>query len=273
MKTANLKRNRRPRPRPNLLECSTTFSCATQSAPINSRTILTTSSKRILSVVNVNLETIDKQTMKKPGTEILPGKLYLTSIFEAQDQEFLEKHKITAVLTINNEPLKTNLNTMFLKLPDNCQSRIGDHFEKIVEFITENECVLVHCHAGVSRSATAVIAFLMHYKNWNLDEAEQFVRSKRPIICPNFSFMGQLKRFENELIIKQKVREIEDLKNLKLKLENSRSLEAEKLKILPKLKLDEQVDSGVDTPSESSNESPIGTPKNKIQKIEFVKSI
>jgi dual specificity phosphatase 12 len=48
---------------------------------------------------------------------------------------------------------------------DNDRADILHHFEECIEFIetilAENEKVLVHCHAGVSRSATIVCAYLM----------------------------------------------------------------------------------------------------------------
>ena len=45
--------------------------------------------------------------------------------------------------------------------------------------------VLVHCHAGLSRSATVVTAFIMKTKGWALEQALDFVREKRQSIRPN----------------------------------------------------------------------------------------
>lgn len=60
--------------------------------------------------------------------------------------------------------------------------------------------VFVHCHAGISRSATVCIAYVMLTRGLSAHEAYQFVKSKRPIISPNLSFMGQLIQFEQELV-------------------------------------------------------------------------
>jgi len=46
----------------------------------------------------------------------------------------------------------------------------------------------VHCAAGVSRSASIVIAYLMKINHWTFENAYSFVKSKRKIIDPNFGF-------------------------------------------------------------------------------------
>ena len=56
--------------------------------------------------------------------------------------------------------------------------------------------VLVHCRAGMSRSATMCIAYLIKHNHWSMDKAYEFVKSRRPQIAPNFSFMVQMIEFE-----------------------------------------------------------------------------
>lgn len=59
--------------------------------------------------------------------------------------------------------------------------------------------VLVHCQAGVSRSATVCIAYVMYKNNMTLEDAFDLVRSRRGVISPNLNFMQQLKEFENDI--------------------------------------------------------------------------
>ena len=56
--------------------------------------------------------------------------------------------------------------------------------------------VLVHCYAGVSRSATVTVAYIMKHLKMPLNEAYQFVKNKRPVISPNLNFMGHLLNYE-----------------------------------------------------------------------------
>jgi len=55
--------------------------------------------------------------------------------------------------------------------------------------------VLVHCQAGISRSATLVIAYLIKHQKMNLKDAYLHVKSKRPQIGPNKGFIQQLMDF------------------------------------------------------------------------------
>ena len=57
----------------------------------------------------------------------------------------------------------------------------------------------MHCYAGVSRSATCVIAYLMQEKNLSFQKAFAFASSKRPVIFPNMGFQKQLCEFEKLL--------------------------------------------------------------------------
>ena len=63
----------------------------------------------------------------------------------------------------------------------------------------KNDVLLIHCMAGISRSVTVTIAYLMSRFRMPMQRAYQFVKDKRPAISPNLNFMGQLVEFEREL--------------------------------------------------------------------------
>lgn len=69
--------------------------------------------------------------------------------------------------------------------------------------------MLVHCFAGISRSATICIAYLMLTQGFSMHQALEFTRSKRPCVSPNFNFMGQLLSFEHQLQ-KERIAEVTD---------------------------------------------------------------
>ncbi|KXZ48173.1 hypothetical protein GPECTOR_30g269 [Gonium pectorale] len=72
------------------------------------------------------------------------------------------------------------------------------HFRACFEFINagrEHGGVLVHCAAGISRSATVVIAWLMVHVGMTPAEARAAVKAARPAINPNQGFGLQLQLF------------------------------------------------------------------------------
>jgi protein-tyrosine phosphatase len=55
-------------------------------------------------------------------------------------------------------------------------------------WIRDGKRVLVHCHAGISRSATAVVWYLVKYRGMSWDEAHALVRRNRQHARPNIRF-------------------------------------------------------------------------------------
>jgi dual specificity MAP kinase phosphatase len=66
---------------------------------------------------------------------------------------------------------------------------------------SQNIGVLVHCLAGVSRSVTITVAYLMSHMRLSLNDAFSLVRSRKSNVGPNFYFMEQLHAFERELTL------------------------------------------------------------------------
>jgi hypothetical protein len=64
----------------------------------------------------------------------------------------------------------------------------------------ENKKILFHCYAGVSRSATFAIAFLMATHKLSIEDAYDLVKSKRSIIHPNYGFIEALNEFSRIIV-------------------------------------------------------------------------
>ena len=79
-----------------------------------------------------------------------------------------------------------------INVADVSSSSLIRHFPSAISFIkdgmTRGGGVLVHCFAGVSRSATVVIAYLMQEKNMSFSDAFAFASKRRPVIFPNMGF-------------------------------------------------------------------------------------
>ena len=82
-------------------------------------------------------------------------------------------------------------------MQDNVDYDIKKHFEHCFHFIEfvriQGGNILIQCHAGISRSSTMLIAYLMKKNKWSLSHAFDYVKSKRRMINPNPNFMKQLK--------------------------------------------------------------------------------
>ncbi|CAG8721988.1 37194_t:CDS:2 [Gigaspora margarita] len=137
------------------------------------------------------------------ASEIFP-RLYVGSTLAASDRAWLMDHNITHILSITDHPPQQFLESYKYKtipIRDNDSTNIMEHFDATYDFIyhaiRENGNVLVHCHRGVSRSATIAIAYIMKNSQMVSTAAYNFVKAKRPIICPNQGFLNQLKLYES----------------------------------------------------------------------------
>ena len=63
--------------------------------------------------------------------------------------------------------------------------------------ISNGGAALVHCYAGISRSATICIAYLMWSENLSLGAAYSLVERARSVAQPNDGFKCQLQIFES----------------------------------------------------------------------------
>lgn len=139
-------------------------------------------------------------------TRILPH-LYLGSQKDVLNKDLMTQNGISYVLNASNSCPKPDFicESRFLRVPinDNYCEKLLPWLDKSIEFIDKaklSSCqVIVHCLAGISRSATIAIAYIMKTMGMSSDDAYRFVKDRRPSISPNFNFLGQLLEYERSL--------------------------------------------------------------------------
>ncbi|KAI6196809.1 Protein-tyrosine-phosphatase [Aphelenchoides besseyi] len=147
----------------------------------------------------------------KPPAQItqLFDHVFLGSQEDALNPTVLKRYDITKVINLSDNGPKSDLipddELHFKRIPihDSYQAKICPHFDGAYEFIesakSSNDKVLIHCLAGISRSPTLAMAYVMRSRLLTCDQAYQFVKNKRPTVSPNLNFMGQLFEYERQL--------------------------------------------------------------------------
>jgi hypothetical protein len=149
-----------------------------------------------------------------PPAEILSGKLFLSDAQPAQNRSWLEKFGITHVVNVTGHKLGTGelrfpdkhadiVKYLHLAVPDEMEVDIIPVIEESCKFINDalsicGNKVLVHCEAGISRSPTVVIGYLMR-NGLSLRDSYELVLRKKSNIAPNKSFWNQLISLEKQL--------------------------------------------------------------------------
>lgn len=155
--------------------------------------------------------------------EIIPH-LFISNWFTSNNIDIIKKYNIKAVITVetNSKPVdiinyykNNNIDFMQIYLYDSPSAPIKNFFDESYNFIkkhiSKHENVLVHCFAGISRSSTIILNYIikdlyrndydrMRYENPNsvLLYVLNYAMSKRNIINPNNGFVNQLLTKMNE---------------------------------------------------------------------------
>lgn len=134
-------------------------------------------------------------------SNILDNLLFLGSQASTR-HDTLVKRNIQNVISIGCNPLEKNVKIFKYDIEDNGDiNNLYIFFNHVIPVIHNiiNECIdkkepiLVHCQAGMSRSAAAIITWLMFHKNMTYDEAFKYVKERRPVVSPNITFTDYMK--------------------------------------------------------------------------------
>jgi protein-tyrosine phosphatase len=125
-----------------------------------------------------------------------------------QDKSVFDHLKITHVLTCGSNlsskmKLPPGIKHLVLEMDDSQKEPIARHFDRANDFLDSalrdpNGGIVVHCFAGVSRSATVVVAYLMR-NGMTFEQAMETVKTARAAANPNPNFINQLIQYEKSL--------------------------------------------------------------------------
>ncbi|XP_066491937.1 serine/threonine/tyrosine-interacting-like protein 1 isoform X3 [Tiliqua scincoides] len=147
------------------------------------------------------------EDFKPYPVEILPSKLYLGDYEQACSKQIQKELKIRAQINVCEE-----VGTFFLEegssdllhisIPDSPEADMLSSFTTICHFIDSHihkEAVLVFSTRGISRSSTAIIAYLMHSCRLYLKKAWSYVLKCKANMRPNRGFVQQLSDWEKRI--------------------------------------------------------------------------
>ena len=145
-----------------------------------------------------------------PADEVVPG-LWLGSRYAALNPEYLKEKRIAAVFNCTKDiPFEPVVRRQYrVPVDDNLQeAEIRNlelwSYEVVYKIMAEHRrataeggAVLVHCAAGMQRSAASVAMYLIATQRMTTDQAIEYIRSKRSIAFrPSANFEQSMRGFE-----------------------------------------------------------------------------
>ncbi|XP_015833311.1 dual specificity protein phosphatase 22 isoform X1 [Tribolium castaneum] len=159
-----------------------------------------------------SLKSVDKSQIPSFGcSKVLPG-LYVGNYRDSKDANQLAKHNITHILAIHDSAKRIHSDKHYLCVmaSDSPDQNLTQYFSICNDFIHAARLregnVLIHCLAGMSRSVTVAVAYIMSVTNLNWKEALKVVRAGRAVANPNLGFQKQLQDFEATRLAKERRR-------------------------------------------------------------------
>lgn len=132
--------------------------------------------------------------------------LYLSSAAAASNKHHLKELGITHIITVAHDiipPHPDKFGYFIIYVEDVRSASLISHFDDVNKFVNEvkkkNGSLLIHCMAGVSRSATITCAILMYQNKWKVKNAFSHLHKSRNCVNPNDTFKKELKDYEKYL--------------------------------------------------------------------------
>lgn len=137
--------------------------------------------------------------------KVLPG-LFVGNFRDSKDQDQLIKYNITHILAIHDNARKLPCNNdkeyLCIIASDSPGQNLTQFFPVCNDFIHSARLkggnILIHCLAGMSRSVTVAVVYLMCVTSLSWRDALKAVQGARNVANPNVGFLKQLQEFEKD---------------------------------------------------------------------------
>ena len=130
--------------------------------------------------------------------------IYISGYRPATIKEKLNTYNIKFILCAAKElppAFPNDFTYKTLPIYDSEHIKIDKYFKECFDFIEKcgaSNNILIHCGAGISRSSSIVIAYLIYSKKIPYSDAVKIVKEKRSIVKPNQGFEKILRNFSYE---------------------------------------------------------------------------
>lgn len=135
---------------------------------------------------------------------LIADNMYITDINGARNTDLLRDKNIDCVVSLTKRSIfkASNVRYFHIQIDDiesaDFLSMTLDVADKVIELISQDQIILVHCYKGVSRSVSFVILVLVK-QGMNYADALELVKKKRPSANPNPAFRKQLEDYSRRL--------------------------------------------------------------------------
>lgn len=124
-----------------------------------------------------------------PPRQIL-SRVWIGGYDTARNSDFMRRHNIGLIINCTrhiDSSFSDSIPTYRIPIDDSPEwtGVLRSHIEGVVEVMHRTltrtkKGILVHCHAGVSRSSTVVASYLILKKGYTAEGAIEYIRSKKP---------------------------------------------------------------------------------------------
>jgi protein-tyrosine phosphatase len=147
-------------------------------------------------------------------SSVIPGLLYISGYEPALEIENLKDLEIINVVRLGDKDdfmhyyiTHDDVEYHDILIEDEMYATLTTEIlDEATQFIhSSHSPVLVHCFAGVSRSASIVIAYLIRFHKMSFQAACDYLTNKHSRAQPNPKFLKDLMKYEYELILRRNI--------------------------------------------------------------------